>query len=135
MNMKLLEGKKGIILGVANKRSIAWAIAQAAAGGGARIALTYQGPRLEENVRKLAATLEGSLVLPCDVAEDQQVEECFRRLGEEREEERSPHPGRAREARLLGPLTDPLPKLVVDHHHPARLLLRHLSGSSSRWRT
>ncbi len=83
MTSPLLEGKKGIILGVANKRSIAWAITQAAAAAGARIALTYQGPRLEENVRKLAENLDDPVVLPCDVAEDQQVEDCFRRLGEE----------------------------------------------------
>ncbi len=83
MTSPLLEGKKGIILGVANKRSIAWAITQAAAAAGARIALTYQGPRLEENVRKLAENLDDPMVLPCDVAEDQQVEDCFRRLGEE----------------------------------------------------
>ena len=83
MTLPLLEGKKGIILGVANKRSIAWAITQAAAEAGARIALTYQGPRLEENVRKLAENLDDPVVLPCDVSEDQQVEECFRRLGEE----------------------------------------------------
>ncbi len=83
MTSPLLEGKKGIILGVANKRSIAWAIAQAAAAAGARIALTYQGTRLEENVRKLAENLDDPVVLPCDVSEDQQVEDCFRRLGEE----------------------------------------------------
>ncbi|MEE8111518.1 MAG: enoyl-ACP reductase [Acidobacteriota bacterium] len=83
MTSPLLEGKKGIILGVANKRSIAWAITQAAAAAGARIALTYQGPRLEENVRKLAENLDDPVVLPCDVSEDQQVEDCFRRLGEE----------------------------------------------------
>ena len=83
MTLPLLEGKKGIILGVANKRSIAWAITQAAAAAGARIALTYQGPRLEENVRKLAENLDDPVVLPCDVSEDQQVEDCFRRLGEE----------------------------------------------------
>ena len=83
MTSPLLEGKKGIILGVANKRSIAWAITQAAAAAGARIALTFQGPRLEENVRKLAENLDDPVVLPCDVAEDQQVEDCFRRLGEE----------------------------------------------------
>lgn len=83
MTSPLLEGTKGIILGVANKRSIAWAITQAAAAAGARIALTYQGPRLEENVRKLAENLDDPVVLPCDVSEDQQVEDCFRRLGEE----------------------------------------------------
>ena len=55
----LLEGKRGLILGIANKRSIAWGIAQAVAREGARLALTYQGERLEENVRELAAGPEG----------------------------------------------------------------------------
>ena len=68
-----LAGKHGLIVGVANKRSISWAIAQAAAAAGARLALTYPSERLEENVRELAATLENPLVLPCDVADDQQI--------------------------------------------------------------
>ena len=68
-----LSGKHGLIVGVANKRSISWAIAQAAAAAGARLALTYPSERLEENVRALAATLENPLVLPCDVADDQQI--------------------------------------------------------------
>lgn len=68
-----LAGKHGLIVGVANKRSISWAIAQAAAAQGARIALTYPSERLEENVRDLAATLDGSLVLPCDVSNDDQI--------------------------------------------------------------
>jgi enoyl-[acyl-carrier protein] reductase I len=69
-----LAGKHGLVVGVANKRSISWAIAQAASAAGARLALTYQTERLEENVRDLAATLENPLVLPCDVANDQQIE-------------------------------------------------------------
>jgi enoyl-[acyl-carrier protein] reductase I len=56
--MSDLSGKLGLVLGVANKRSISWAIAQAASNAGARIALTYPSARLEENVRELAATLE-----------------------------------------------------------------------------
>jgi enoyl-[acyl-carrier protein] reductase I len=68
-----LAGKHGLIVGVANKRSISWAIAQAAAAQGARIALTYPSERLEENVRDLAATLEGALVLPCDVTRDDEL--------------------------------------------------------------
>jgi enoyl-[acyl-carrier protein] reductase I len=68
-----LQGKHGLIVGVANKRSISWAIAQAAAAAGARIALTYPSERLEENVRELAAHLENPLVLPCDVSSDQQI--------------------------------------------------------------
>jgi enoyl-[acyl-carrier protein] reductase I len=68
-----LSGKHGLIVGVANKRSISWAIAQAAAAAGARLALTYPSERLEENVRELAATLENPLVLPCDVSSDEQI--------------------------------------------------------------
>jgi enoyl-[acyl-carrier protein] reductase I len=68
-----LTGKHGLIVGVANKRSISWAIAQAAAAAGARLALTYPSERLEENVRELAATLANPVVLPCDVASDEQV--------------------------------------------------------------
>ena len=66
----LLDGKRGLILGIANKRSIAWGIAQAAHREGARLAVTYQGERLEENVRELSAQLRDPLVLPCDVSKD-----------------------------------------------------------------
>jgi enoyl-[acyl-carrier protein] reductase I len=72
--MPTLTGKHGLVVGVANKRSIAWAIAQAAAGAGARLALTYQSERLKENVVELAEKLENPLLLPCDVASDQQIE-------------------------------------------------------------
>jgi enoyl-[acyl-carrier protein] reductase I len=72
-----LSGKFGLIVGVANKRSIAWAIAQAAAASGARLAVTYQGERLEENVRELAAALNDPLVLPLDVTSDQQIDDTF----------------------------------------------------------
>ena len=70
----LLEGKRGLILGVANKRSIAWGIAQAVSREGARLALTFQGERLEENVRELAAQLEKPVILPCDVAKDEDLQ-------------------------------------------------------------
>jgi enoyl-[acyl-carrier protein] reductase I len=66
----LLEGKHGLILGIANKRSIAWGIARAVAREGARLAVTYQGERLEENVRELAEGLNEPVILPCDVAKD-----------------------------------------------------------------
>jgi enoyl-[acyl-carrier protein] reductase I len=72
-----LSNKTGLIVGVANKRSIAWAIAQAASAAGARVALTYQGERLEENVRDLAAGLTDPLVLPCDVTDDGQIARVF----------------------------------------------------------
>jgi len=68
-----LSGKFGLIVGVANKRSISWAIAQAAAAAGARLALTYPSERLEENVRELAATLDKPVILPCDVGSDEQI--------------------------------------------------------------
>ncbi len=68
-----LHGRHGLIVGVANKRSISWAIAQATARAGARLALTYPSARLEENVRELAATLDDPLVLPCDVTSDEQI--------------------------------------------------------------
>jgi enoyl-[acyl-carrier protein] reductase I len=70
-----LSGKHGLIVGVANKRSISWAIAQAAAAAGARLALTYPSARLEENVRELAGKLENPLVTACDVASDEQITE------------------------------------------------------------
>jgi enoyl-[acyl-carrier protein] reductase I len=71
--MSDLSGKCGLILGVANKRSISWAVAQAAAAAGARLALTYPSERLEENVRELAERLERPLILPCDVSDDGQI--------------------------------------------------------------
>lgn len=81
--MQALHNQTGLIVGVANKRSIAWAIAQAAASAGARLALTYQGERLEENVRELAASLTGPLVLPCDVADDKQIDDVFSAIDRE----------------------------------------------------
>lgn len=75
---KLLKGKKGLVVGVANKRSIAWAIAQACADQGAQLALTYQGERLEEWVKELAETLENPpIVLSCDVLHDPQIRHVF----------------------------------------------------------
>src|SRR5687767_4470914 len=72
-----LSGKHGLVVGVANKRSIAWAIAQAASAAGARLALTYQGERLEENVRELSAGLADPLVMPLDVTDDAQIARVF----------------------------------------------------------
>ena len=69
----LLDGKTGVVFGVANKRSLAWAIARRASEEGARIALTYQGERLEENARELASSLKDPLVLPCDVSRDEDI--------------------------------------------------------------
>jgi enoyl-[acyl-carrier protein] reductase I len=78
-----LTGKHGLIVGVANKRSIAWAIAQAAAAAGARLALTYQGERLEEHVRELAASLTSPVLLPCDVTDDGQIARVFEEIDRE----------------------------------------------------
>jgi enoyl-[acyl-carrier protein] reductase I len=78
-----LSGKHGLIVGVANKRSIAWAIAQAAQAAGARLAVTYQGERLEENVRELSAGLTDPLILPCDVTSDGQIDEVFASIDRE----------------------------------------------------
>ena len=75
--MALLDGRHGIVLGVANKRSIAWAIAQSLAGAGMRLAFTYQGDRLKENVEELAATLPGSRVYACDVSSDADIDAVF----------------------------------------------------------
>ena len=78
--MNLLEGKTGIIFGVANKRSIAWAIAQSLAAAGARLAFTYQGERLKEGVEGLSSTLSESLLLPCDVTADGDITNVFREV-------------------------------------------------------
>ena len=74
----LLQGKKGLIVGVANKRSIAWAISQAAHREGAQLAFTYQGERLKESVGELAAGLGGnSPLFECDVTNETQIDQVF----------------------------------------------------------
>jgi enoyl-[acyl-carrier protein] reductase I len=73
----LLADKVGLVVGVANKRSLSWGIAQAAAAEGASLVLTYQGERLEQNVRELGAALPSAQILPCDVTDDRQVDEVF----------------------------------------------------------
>jgi enoyl-[acyl-carrier protein] reductase I len=76
--MSSLAGKIGIVVGVANKRSIAWAIAQAWHKAGATLAFTYQGERLKENVEELAATFgPGTLIVPCDVTRDEDIARLF----------------------------------------------------------
>jgi len=80
--MPLLEGKTGIVFGVANKRSIAWAIAQMLSREGMRLAFTYQGERLKQNVEELCTAMPGSLILPCDVTSDAEIEAVFRAVGE-----------------------------------------------------
>jgi len=81
--MEILAGKLGIVFGVANKRSIAWAIAQAWQRAGAKLAFTYQGERLKENVEELACTFgDDTLILPCDVTKDEDIAAVFKMLGE-----------------------------------------------------
>src|SRR5258705_6581293 len=81
--MSQLAGKLGIVFGVANKRSIAWAIAQAWHKAGARLAFTYQGERLKENVEELAGTFGAeTFILPCDVANDEDIERLFATVAE-----------------------------------------------------
>src|SRR5262245_36012169 len=76
--MSLLAGKHGIVFGVANKRSIAWAIAQAWHKAGAKLAFTYQGERLKENVEELATGFgQDTLITPCDVTKDQDIDRVF----------------------------------------------------------
>jgi enoyl-[acyl-carrier protein] reductase I len=81
--MSDLTGKTGLIVGVANKRSIAWAIAHAAADAGARLAVTYQGERLERNVRDLCESLKEPVILPLDVTSDTQIDDVFSALDRE----------------------------------------------------
>ena len=76
----LLEGKKGLIVGVANKHSIAWAIAQSAVKEGAKLAFNYQNERLKANVEELAATIEGAKIFPCDVGSDSEIEELMKNV-------------------------------------------------------
>lgn len=73
----LMQGKRGVIMGVANDRSIAWGIARAVAAQGAEVAFTYQGEALEKRVKPLAESVGSSLVLPCDVADDASMDATF----------------------------------------------------------
>jgi enoyl-[acyl-carrier protein] reductase I len=75
--MPLLDGRRALIFGVANRRSIAWAISQALAREGAELAFTFQGERIEQGVRDLAASVGSSLVLPCDVTRDADLDAVF----------------------------------------------------------
>jgi len=81
--MGLLEGKTGIIFGVANERSIAWAIAKALKAEGAELAFTYAGPVLESRVRPLAESLGVKIIMPCDVTNDGEIEAVFKAVKDE----------------------------------------------------
>ncbi len=79
---RLLEGRKGLIMGVANERSLAWGIARRAAEHGATLAFTYQGEALERRVRPLAESVGSAFLLPCDVSDPDSIEAVFAALGE-----------------------------------------------------
>ncbi|MEI4801469.1 enoyl-ACP reductase FabI [Bacillus sp. NPDC077411] len=85
MDLLNLKGKNIVVMGVANQRSIAWGIARSLHSAGANLIFTYAGERLEKNVRDLAESLEGqkSLVLPCDVTNDEDIASCFQTIKEE----------------------------------------------------
>src|SRR3982751_4323128 len=76
------EGKRGLVFGVANKRSIAWSIAKRLADGGAQIAFTYQGERIEKGVRDLAESVSSPLVTELDVRSDEQLARVFGEVAE-----------------------------------------------------
>ena len=80
--MNRFEGKRGLVLGVANKRSIAWAISRRLADEGAQLAFTYQGERIEKGVRDLAESVSSPLVTECDVRSDEDVDRVVREAGE-----------------------------------------------------
>ncbi|MDP8922497.1 MAG: enoyl-ACP reductase [Chloroflexota bacterium] len=77
MTTGILEGKTALVFGVANRRSIAWAIAQALAGAGASLGFTFQGDRIEAGVRELAGSVNSPLVTPCDVTRDEDLDRVF----------------------------------------------------------
>jgi enoyl-[acyl-carrier protein] reductase I len=77
----LMQGKRGVIMGVANDRSIAWGIARAVAAQGGEIAFTYQGEALEKRVKPLAESIGSAMVLPCDVADDASMDAAFGAIG------------------------------------------------------
>src|SRR3954470_361331 len=76
----LMRGKRGIIMGVANDRSLAWGIAAACAAQGAELAFTFQGEALERRVRPLAVSVNSELVFPCDVADEASIDAAFEAL-------------------------------------------------------
>jgi enoyl-[acyl-carrier protein] reductase I len=78
-----MSGRTAMIMGVANQRSIAWAIAEALGEAGCRLAFTYQGERVQQNVTKLAAKYEDALIMACDVTSDDQMDGVFARLERE----------------------------------------------------
>ena len=82
LNNGIMKGKRGIVMGVANDRSIAWGIASAAAKQGAELAFTYQGDALEKRVRPLAESIGSNIIIQCDVSSDKAIDEAFLLLKE-----------------------------------------------------
>ena len=80
MTSQLMAGKRGLVMGVANDRSIAWGIAKALHGAGAQVAFTYQGDALKKRVDPLAASVNSPAVLPCDVTDPASIDACFDHL-------------------------------------------------------
>ncbi|MCK5283950.1 MAG: enoyl-ACP reductase FabI [Alphaproteobacteria bacterium] len=80
---KFLDGKKGLIMGVANDRSIAWGIAMAVADSGAQLAFTYQGDALKKRVEPLAESVGSNIIVPCDVTDEASVDATFQRIKDE----------------------------------------------------
>ena len=78
----LMQGKRGVIMGAANNRSLAWGIAEACAAQGAELAFTFQGEALEKRVRPLAASIGAKLLVNCDVSDDASIESAFQTIGE-----------------------------------------------------
>ena len=112
----MFEGKKALVLGVANKRSIAWAIARRLADGGATLAFTFQGERIEKNVRDLAESVQSPLVTELDVRDDAQIDRVFAEVGDA-------FGGQARHPRSLGRVCRRGGSRGPVHRHAARPVL------------
>ena len=80
MSTQLMQGKRGLIMGLANDKSIAWGIAKACADAGAELAFSYQGDALKKRVDPLAAQLDSEIVLPCDVSDETSIDQLFDEL-------------------------------------------------------
>jgi enoyl-[acyl-carrier protein] reductase I len=80
---QLMAGRRGLIMGVANNRSLAWGIAQACARAGAELAFTYQGEALKKRVGPLAEGIGSKIILPCDVTDEASLDAAFAHLGSE----------------------------------------------------
>ena len=128
----LLQGKRGLVMGVANERSLGWGIAAACAAQGAELAFTFQGEALERRVRPLAASVGSDLLFPCDVADDASIDAAFDRpaaaLG------RAGLPGARHRLRRQGVSARPLPGYAARRIPPGagHLLLLVRRGGAAR---